>query len=40
MEFEVAGLNVGYGLALDFLVEGVIQAFESVNRAIGGILHR
>jgi hypothetical protein len=40
MGFEVASLNVGYGLALDFVFDGVIQSFESVNQAIGGLLNR
>jgi len=40
MGFEVASLNSGYGLALDFVFDGVIRAFESVNRALGGLLAR
>nr|WP_295075713.1 hypothetical protein [uncultured Roseateles sp.] len=40
MGFEVASLNSGYGLALDFVFDGVIRSFESVNQAIGGLLAR
>lgn len=40
MGFDVASLNDGYGLALDFVFDGVIQSFESINRSIGSLLNR
>ncbi|SFF08584.1 hypothetical protein [Paracidovorax wautersii] len=40
MGFEVASLKAGYGLALDFVFDGVIRAFESVNQALGSLLSR
>lgn len=40
MGFEVASLNVGYGKALDFVFDGVIEAFELINQTLGRILAR
>lgn len=40
MGFEVASLNSGYGLALDFVFDGVIRAFEAANKALTGLLAR
>lgn len=38
MGFDIARLNDGYGLALDFVVDGVINAFKVLNLAIEDLL--
>ncbi|MET1502609.1 hypothetical protein ABXK61_13175 [Burkholderia sola] len=38
--FDTATLNQGYGKALDFVFDGVIKAFASINQPLGSILAR
>lgn len=38
--FDTANVNQGYGRALDFVMDGVIEAFARINRAIAGLLER
>jgi hypothetical protein len=40
MGFEIASVAMGYGHALDFVFDGVIQAFESINRPLTRLLNR
>jgi hypothetical protein len=40
MGFDTAGLHDGYGRALDFVFDGVIEAFSAINRPIRRILSR
>ena len=40
MGFDTASLNQGYGRALDFVFDGVVGAFEAVNRPIARLLQR
>lgn len=40
MGFDVATVNVGYGAALDFVFDGVIAAFETLNQPIARLLSR
>ncbi|MNY41354.1 hypothetical protein D3C86_1761620 [compost metagenome] len=36
--FDTANVNAGYGRALDFVMDGVIDALETVATAIGKLL--
>jgi hypothetical protein len=38
--FDTANVNQGYGLALDFVMDGVINAFVTVNNEIGRLVAR
>jgi hypothetical protein len=38
--FDTANLNEGYGTALDFLMDGVINALASINKGIYSLLKR
>lgn len=40
MGFDTGHLNDGYGLALDFVVDGVINALEAINSAMEQLLDR
>lgn len=40
MGFDTGHLSDGYGLALDFVMDGVIRALESINSAMGQLLER
>lgn len=38
--FDTANVNQGYGRALDFVVDGVINSLRTVNEAVSGLLQR
>lgn len=38
--FDIASLNQGYGRALDFVMDGVINSFEAINNPLARILAR
>lgn len=38
--FDIANLHQGYGLALDFLLDGVIDSFKAINEPIRQIISR
>jgi hypothetical protein len=38
--FDTANVNDGYGRALDFVMDGVISAFATINQAIASLLER
>lgn len=40
MGFDTGHLSDGYGLALDFVMDGVIRALEAINSAMGQLLER
>lgn len=40
MGFDTGHLNDGYGLALDFVIDGVISALEAINSAMEQLLER
>jgi len=40
MGFDVASLNQGYGHALDFVFDAVIQAFAALNEPLHRVLRR
>ncbi|MNP66847.1 hypothetical protein D3C76_1626040 [compost metagenome] len=39
-DFDTATLHQGYGRALDFVLDGVIDAFTAINSPLGRILAR
>jgi hypothetical protein len=39
-DFDTASLHQGHGRALDFVMDGVINAFSAINRPLGSILAR
>ena len=40
LDFDIAAINQGYGRALDHVLDGVIGAFEHVNRELEGFIMR
>jgi len=40
LEYDIAGLNSGYGLALDHVIDGVINAFAHLNAELAAFLDR
>lgn len=38
--FDTASLHQGYGRALDFVLDGVINSFDAINAPLGRILSR
>lgn len=38
--FDTASLHQGYGRALDFVLDGVINSFDAINATLGRILSR
>ena len=38
--FDTSTVNSGYGKALEFLLDGVINSIESINRNITDVLNR